>query len=255
LVFRIAETRADVRLKERVFCDLFDDVVIYVNSISPEKRVMHDVFIVDRRDASVTNTIVAREGRIIRHAHSRSMTLHFIDGTVLVMDRDLDSTRSIRFQSYDLTIDLDDVLPSFSVRKKAPKEMFLGELIRGLKAEPPGTLKHNELAVELMERLTIPVAVFFMGLLGVPLGAQMKSTGRSFGIGLGMGVFLLYSLCFMGMRSLCETGVLSPYVGMWLPSFFLVICFAWSASRAASDLPMISLDRLRFILSSGRVVE
>ena len=96
-------------------------------------------------------------------------------------------------------------------------------------------VKYNEMIIELMERFSIPVAVFFMGLIGVPLGAQIRSKVRSFGILLSLVIFLVYYVCFMGVRSLCETGTINPYLGMWIPNVFLIACCVYLFRRVVSE--------------------
>ena len=235
LVFRIVESKSGMNIKERIFCELFDDVVFYVNSVSPKDMVMKDLFVMDRRDVSVTNTIIAREGRIILHPGSRMITIHFLDGTIFMVEKDLNATRTVRFNTYDLNIGLSDIMSSLALRKKAPKEMFVQELVDNLNKVAKGEVKYNEMVVELLERLSIPLAVFFMGLIGAPLGSQIRTRARSFGIFIGLVIFLIYYMCYMGVRSLCETGSLSPFIGMWFPDMFLIICCVFLLWRAASD--------------------
>jgi lipopolysaccharide export system permease protein len=246
LIFEIAETRAGLHLKERVFHELFTDVIIYINSIPSGQVAMKDVFIMDKRDPYVINTIVAKEGRILKYPESRTMTIHFTDGTIFMVKRDLSSARTIRFNSYDLGLDMNDFLPAGSTRKKAPREMFYQELVREMNSTNQGSIEYNEMAVELMERFSVPLAVFFMGMIGLPLGAQIRSGTRTVGIALGLCIFLIYSMCFMVVKGLCETGTISPYIGMWFPCIFLVISFVYLTKRAASDRPMILLSRMAF---------
>lgn len=238
LVFQIVESKSGMNIRERIFCELFDDVVFYVNSISPEDRVMKDLFVMDRRDVSVTNTIIAREGKVLLHPRSRMITIHFMDGTIFMVEKGLKSTRTVTFNTYDLNIGLNDIMSSLALRKKAPKEMFIQELIDSLSKMPKGEVKYNEMVIELLERFSIPLAVFFMGLIGAPLGSQIRTRARSFGIFVSLVIFLIYYMCYMGVKSLCEAGALSPFIGMWVPDMFLIICCVFLLWRAANDRPI-----------------
>jgi lipopolysaccharide export system permease protein len=244
LVFQIAHSRADLAIKERVFCEPFEGVTFYINSFSSTERVMKDVFLVDRRDPALTNTIVAREGRIFSHPKSKIITVHFFDGTIFMVDKNLENVRTIEFNTYDLNIGLQDIMPALSGRKKAPKEMFVGELIQTAKTEAKGGTEYNETVIELMERFAIPVAVFFMGIIGIPLGAQIRSGGRFVGIVVSLLVFLIYYLFLAGVRSVGETGTVSPFIGPWLPNLFLLLSCLYLLRRAGRERSIHLFDRV-----------
>ena len=244
LIFQIAQSKADLAIKERVFCEPFDGVTFYINSFSSREGVMKDVFLVDRRDQALTNTIVAKEGRIFSHAKSKIITVHFFDGTIFMVDKNLEDVRTIEFNSYDLNIGLQDIMPALSGRKKAPKEMFVGELIGTIKKEAEGDIEYNETVIELMERFAIPVAVFLMGIIGMPLGAQIRSGGRFVGIAVSLLVFLIYYMFLAGVRSIGETGTVSPFVGPWLPNLFLLLSCLYLLRRAGRERSIHLFDRV-----------
>lgn len=223
-VVDIMESRANISVKERVFNEPFDDVIFYVNSLSSREGVMKDVFVVDKRDSSMTNTIVAKEAMILYKKESRMVTIEFKEGTVFAVDTDMDAGRTMQFRYYDLNLSLNDFFASMEAEERTPKELYVPELLEKIRHTPPEGTRYYELVIKLLEGITIPVAVFFMGLIGAPLGAQIRSRGRSLGIGLGLGVFLVYYLCLMGAKSICEQGGVPPSLGMWLPNLFLAGC-------------------------------
>lgn len=235
LVFRVAHSNADLGIKERVFCRPFVGVTFYVNEFSAQERVMHDVFVVDKRDAAFSNTIVAKEGRILLHPGSRIITLQFQKGTVFTMERHLQSFRTTEFNVYDLNIGLDDIMPNLSQRKKDANEMGIGELLQGLQESTRGEKAYNEIMKELTEKFTIPVAVFLMGVIGLSLGAQIPGKERFLGIAVSLVVFLSYYVFVAGMESLTETGTISPRTGMWAPVIFLLVVGEYLFLRAARE--------------------
>jgi lipopolysaccharide export system permease protein len=237
LIFQIAESKADLGVKERIFSEPFDNVVFYVNSYSTQERLMRDVFVVDKRDQRVVNTIIAKEGRIFSYPEEKILTLHFMNGTIFMVGKDLESARTIKFNTYDLNIGLKDIMAAVASRKKKPKEMSVSELIEQLKKFQKGEGKYYSMIIQLLEKFSLPLAVFLMGIIGVPLGAQMKARGRSSGIGVSLLIFLIYYMCLAGARSICETGTISPVIGVWIPNVFLLItCFFlfWRLGRRDS---------------------
>jgi lipopolysaccharide export system permease protein len=238
MVLEIAESRADVGLKERVFCQPFDDVVFYISDLEEGNRVMKDVFVVDKRETDMTYTIIAREGRILLQTKARVIVVRFVDGTIFMEQRGQGSAKTVQFRNYDLKVGLEDIMESLASAGKAPKEMSARELLDRLEDLPWHSRKRNEILVELLERVTLPVAVFFLCVIGVPLGTHMKTRTFSFGIGVSLGVFLLYYMIFMGVRSVCETGELSPLIGMWLPNAFLLVTSVYLFRRVANERPL-----------------
>ncbi len=235
LIFKIAESKADLGIKERIFSEPFENVVFYVNSFSTPGRVMKDVFVVDRRDKDVTNTIVAKEAHMFFYPEQRVITLRFRKGTIFFVEKNLQSGRTIEFDSYDLNIGLKDIIAALASREKAPKEMAVGELMDQISTVPRGETRHNEIMIELLEKCSIPLAVFLMGIIGVPLGAHMRAKGRTAGVGVSLLVFVIYYMCLAGVRNICETGVISPIIGVWIPDIFLFISCIYLLRRVANE--------------------
>ena len=235
LLFQIVQSQANMGIKERVFSQPFDNVTFYVNSFSSREKLMKDVFVVDRRDEEMTYTIVAKEGMIAPVEGKKMINLHFLNGTIFMVDKKLDSARSIRFSTYDLNIGLKDIMAALERRQKGPGELHIRELISHIKTLDKGKTALNEAMIVFLEKISMPLAVFFMGLLGVPLGAQLRSTALSTGIGVSLGVFMLYYLCLAGARSICETGIVSPLIGVFIPDIFLITAFFVLIRRAERE--------------------
>ena len=238
LIYQIAKSKADLGIKERVFSEPFDGVVFYVNSLSRSQGLMRDVFVVDRRDPQTSNTIVAKAARVISMPKQKAIVLHFINGTIFMVEKEQGSVRTIRFKTYDLTIGLKDIMAAVSSRRHLPKEMGVQELWHNLRNLKPGTSKWNQILFRLLEKASLPIGVFLMGLVGMPLGAQMRSRGRSRGIGVSLLIFVVYYLFMGGIKNLVETGVIHPGVGVWIPDAFLLVAFIYLLRRIARDKPI-----------------
>ena len=104
LILKIAQTNAALGIKERIFCEPFDNITFYVNSFSSKDGTMKDVFLVDRRDPSNTNTIIAREGKVLLHPKSRTITIQFTGGTIFMVGKKFKAVRTTEFKTYDMNI-------------------------------------------------------------------------------------------------------------------------------------------------------
>jgi len=246
LGFQIAQSGVNLNIKERVFFQPFDDFTFYINSYSTREKLMRDVFMADKSDPIITKTIVAKEARILSDPESRTISIVLRDGTIFFVDKDLESTSFLTFESRSFSIGMDDMMKNVASRNKDPEEMSLRELADYIKRETKGETGYNIALIQLLEKFSIPVAAFLMGFIGVPLGAQLRSAGRTIGIVVGLIVFILYYLCLLGVRNLCELGSVSPLIGVWAPDIFLLISCLYLWHRAAKEHPFQVLENMRF---------
>ncbi|MBW2003719.1 MAG: LPS export ABC transporter permease LptF [Deltaproteobacteria bacterium] len=221
LLFEIAQSNTSIGIKQGVFNDNIPNIVLYANHISSHDQTMEGVFIFDERDPSISNTIIARKGRIISDPKKMSINLHLIDGSSFMVSKDLDSSRKLQFTSYDLRIELEDIMRRFSSRMKGEKEMSISELRAHLKKTKKATVKYNILAIELQRKFSIPFACLLLGLIGFPLGLMMRAQRRSWGIALSIVIFVVYYILLSAADSLGETGTLNPVIAMWIPNMVL----------------------------------
>lgn len=243
LVFQIAQSRADLGIKERVFGEPFDNVMVYVNSFSTRDRSLKDVLLVDRRDPETTSTIIAAEGQMMMHPENREMALHFRDGIIFLVKRDLGSARTIQFNTYSLLIGMKDMMSEVASRDKRPHELSVKEIFSELDAIERTEERRNQILRELYEKAAIPLGVFLMGIIGIPLGAQIRARGRTAGIGVSLLVFAVYYLCIMVVRSASSGGAISPVIGVWIPDLFLLLSALYLLHRASNERPFNPLAR------------
>jgi lipopolysaccharide export system permease protein len=221
LLFEVAQVNTSIGIKQGVFNDSIPNLVLYANHISANDQTMKGVFIFDDRDPTLSNTIIARQGKISSDPKQMTINLHLVDGSSFMVSKDLDSSRRLRFKSYDLNIELEDIMHKFSSRMKGEKEMSISELRRQLKETKEGTVRHNILTIELQRKFSIPLACLLLGLIGLPLGLMIRARGRSWGIALSIAIFMVYYILLSAADSLGETGKLNPLLAIWIPDMVL----------------------------------
>ncbi len=238
MLFEIGRSKVDMGIKERVFCEPFFGVVFYVNHYSEQTKEMEDVFVSDRRDPVYNSTIIAEKGKVFVSPNGEMVTMALRDGNIFVVDNDLRSGRTVKFKSYDLNIDLSWVTDLAGMREKSPKELDQAGLLKALEKTPKTSEKYNTLMIELLEKYSIPVAVFLMGFIGASLGSQLRVRGRSMGIGVSLVIFVVYYLFLAGAERICESGLVPPVIGVWIPDLFLLIAGIYMMRRVAAEKPL-----------------
>ena len=234
LLFEIARSNTSIGIKQGIFNESFANIVLYVNHISAHDHIMEGVFIFDERDPTLSNTIIAQQGRISSNPKQMSFNLHLTDGSIFMVGKDLDSSRTLQFKSYDLIIQPSDMMSKFSSRRKGKEEMSISELRDQLKKSKKGTIRHNILIRELHKKFSIPSAALLLGLIGLPLGLMMRAKGRSWGITLSIVIFIIYYILITGADSLVKAGTLNPVLAVWTPNTLLAVTtfmLLWRAAR------------------------
>lgn len=234
LLFDVASSNTSIGIKEGVFNDSIPNIVMYADHISGQDHSMKGLFIFDERDPNLSNTIIAKKGKIYSDSQQMSITIYLNDGSILMVGKQLDTSRVLRFKSYQLNISLTDLVNKFSSQKKRIKEMTISELRRSIKNTKAGTIRHNELSLTLQKKFSIPFSCLLLGIIGFPLGLMIKAKGRSWGIALSIGVFICYYVLLTASDSLGETGKIDPTLAMWIPNILLgisTIIVVWKKSR------------------------
>jgi len=234
LLFEVARSNTSIGIKQGIFNESIPNMVLYANHISAKDQIMEGVFIFDERDPTLSNTIIAQQGRISSNPKQMSLNLHLTNGSIFMAGKDLDSSRTLRFKSYDLNIELSDIMNKFSSLKKGRKEMSISELRRYLKETKKGTVTYNKVAIELQRKFSIPFACLLLGLIGLPLGLMRRAKGRSWGIALSIVIFMMYYILLSAVDSLGEIGKLNPVLAMWIPNMVLgatTFMLLWRAVR------------------------
>lgn len=238
LAFEIARSNMGVALKERTFNDSFKGVMLYVNKVGVRDRELVDVFLDDRRSPRTVGTVVAPKGRYSSDPEKLTFQLRLYDGVIYQVDLKQKSWHCVSFDTYDLSLDLADVI---SARRDGPKdeeEMSLAELRQSLKEATKKDPQYYLTLMEYHKKFSVPFACFVLGLIAVPLGIQSRDAKRSFGIGLGLFFFLVYYVFLSAGWVFGEAGVYPPIIGMWVPNLVLGIIGAYLIHMTANERPV-----------------
>lgn len=246
LLFDVAAANVSVGLKERTFNDNFESVMLYVNRIDPQTRELRNIFIEDRRQAGVSNAVVARSGRLVGDPEALVYYLRLFDGTINQVDMQHRTGHTVDFASYDIRLDFKAAVREGNLDQKRADEMSLADHAAHLQGAHSSDRHYRSVLMHYHRRFSIPLACMSMGLLALPLGVQSRHSKKAFGIGLGLFFFLLYYILLSLGSTLGEKGVYPPLLAMWMPNLVLGGFGIYLLVRAARERPMTIkwLDRL-----------
>jgi len=240
LTVDVAASNLELGLKERIFNDNFKDVMLYVNEVNLKKGELTDVFVEDKRTENIISTIVAPRGVLISEKDKLVFRLRLFDGRINQVSIKNKSVNSISFETYDINLDLKSALTDTRRKwaQKDEKEMNLSELRYFLANATDKNSRYYDALIELHKKFSIPFACFVLGILALPLGAQLKSSRRSYGLVVGLAFFLFYYLLLSVGYVLGNRAYYPPLLGMWVPNIVIGSVGFYLLIRTAKDLPV-----------------
>jgi lipopolysaccharide export system permease protein len=222
LTMELAQSHVDAVIKERTFIDSFQGLMLYVNKVNLRQRTLTDVFIEDQRNKGIANIIVAPKGRIYSEPHKQLIRLRLLNGAINQVDLAKQSAHSIAFTTYEMNLDLKEMLTGGVDKRKPIEEMGVSELKRYILTTQKGSKAYYKALMKFHEKFALPFACFTLGLVAMPLGTRARRGKRSMGTVLGIILFLSYYILLSVGWSFGESGALPPVVGMWAPN--VVMC-------------------------------
>jgi lipopolysaccharide export system permease protein len=101
---------------------------------------------------------------------------------------------------------------------KDPEEMRYAELGRFIDVIQRSGGRPLELRVKQAQKIALPVATFIIILFAMPLAVSSARGGAAYGIGISMGITVVYLMLFKITGAAGAAGAVSPLVGAWFPN-------------------------------------
>ena len=81
-LYLLAQSKPDVEIKERVFNDMFNGLIVYVDKVPIQGKKMEGILIYDERNKDKVNTIFAKEGFLTSDPSSQEVVLTLLNGDI-----------------------------------------------------------------------------------------------------------------------------------------------------------------------------
>jgi len=101
---------------------------------------------------------------------------------------------------------------------KAPADMDYRELGRFIRAMERSGADVNELRVERMLKITIPITCLVILLFGAPLATSTQRGGTAYGVGVSLATTVIFLMLIQMTKAIGGKGMLFPELAAWLPS-------------------------------------
>jgi lipopolysaccharide export system permease protein len=244
-LYMIAQSKADVEIKERVFNDVFEGLVVYVDKIPIQGKKMEGIMIYDERDKGKTNTIFAQEGYLISNSQSQESTLKLLNGEIHRYDSKVNAYQKVQFDTYAIKLEVAKALITMG-KKFQEREMSIDaikERIAKMKIIGEDTTSQE---IELHKRYTIPLTCIIFGLIGVPLGIQPRRSGKSYGFVLSILILLIYYISLTAFEIFAVRHTIPAFLAAWIPNFLFGgfgIYLLFKSAKESPFKPMVWLNQ------------
>jgi lipopolysaccharide export system permease protein len=240
LLFDMARQKASIGIREKVFIDDFQGILLYVEAIPAHGDFLEGVLISDSRISREPSTIIARRAYLVSNPDTMVITLRLEDGSTHTVDAGLNRYRKMDFRFYDVRLDLVATLAGDKDKNpgiKSSTEMSLSELTAILRNRAVKEEALLELTIALNKKLTVPFSCLVFALIGMPLGLRAHRSVRSRGFTIGLFLVLVYYLFRLAGEALIESASLSPISGTWAPNWIFaaagIVIFSLSAREVS----------------------
>ncbi|MCL6622020.1 MAG: LPS export ABC transporter permease LptF [Syntrophobacterales bacterium] len=241
LLSDVVRRRADLGIQEQVFNTEFKGLVIYASRVVAVGQQLEGIFLYDSRDRDNPQTVYARQGMLAYDPGTGSLLLKLHDGVIIRWDPAGHRRHTVDFTSYTLPLPLGgDQAPG-----RSEAEMSVKDLRRALARHAPGSEPYNRAAVELGQRFALPAGALILCLLAVPLGLSPVQHGRTWGLVVGLGVFLTYYIIFTASWRLAVQAQLSPFLAPWSANVLFAVVALYLWRRTVQERPLLPGSRGR----------
>ena len=180
----------------------------------------------DVDDGEITGITIEREGNepVVPSVHvfarratyqdSIGWTLH--DGYLRLMAGP-DIERAYRFASLRPR-GFDEEPDQLLDQQRDPDQMGYAEMGRLIQILQRSGGEPRELMVERAQKIAIPVAALVIILFAAPLATSAPRGGAAYGVGVSLGVTIIYLMLFKIAGAAGTSGALDPQVAAWLPN-------------------------------------
>jgi LPS export ABC transporter permease LptF len=222
---QIAADQMTAEIQPRVFAEQFPNKTIYVGDVVSGPVIRwRNVFIADvtppgerkhatQESGDAPRITIATEALAVPDSEHNRIQLNLQNGSSHEVGKELEDYFNIYFPQNALLL---EAKAPEAQRAKAYTEMDTRPLLEEAK-------KNRDADIELQRRLSLPPACLLLALVGLPLGASSRKSGKSSAFVLTVFLSFLYFMAQVSLIGLAKQGRLEPYVAAWLPNLLFLL--------------------------------
>jgi lipopolysaccharide export system permease protein len=146
--------------------------------------------------------------------------------------------------TFDSLINLLDDIHRREMYKMASEQVLNNANMLDNQADLSKSLKKSKAyyEIEWHRKFTLAIACLLLFFIGAPLGAIIRKGGLGFPLVISVLVFVLYYIITIIFEKTAKDLIISPFIGMWLPAFILLLFGLWLTIQTIKDSPLMEAD-------------
>ncbi|MEH1944982.1 MAG: LptF/LptG family permease [Nostoc sp.] len=179
---------------------------------------MTGLTIIDRSTKNLNQIVVSESAQW----NPSQSVWDFYNGTIYFVAADRSYRNIVKFEHQQLQLPRTPL--SLAEKSRDYGEMNISEALDQLQVELLGgdRQKIRKLEVRIQQKISLPFVCVVFGLVGAAMGSIPQRTGRGTSFGISVVVIFSYYLIFFISGAIAQAGVLSPFMGAWLPNFLFL---------------------------------
>ncbi|MFH1854369.1 MAG: LptF/LptG family permease [Candidatus Omnitrophota bacterium] len=209
-------------LEAGTFIKSFENYIIFIHEI--DKNRLKGVRIYQLQEGRPTRTIIAKNGEFISLEKQNAVKLKLLNGTSDEPNpKNPLNFYKLNFNTYYLTLNLDDSVSSTNYTEKKPKEMNFAEIRQEIKKLGMHHIDAPALIAEFHRKISISFASLVFIVMGISLGIFTKRGEKTIQFAVALGVIVLYYLLMAGGMAISLKGIQPIAMWMYLPNIIIAI--------------------------------
>ncbi len=199
-----------VGLKQKIFYRGLNGATLYANKISPNKKILYDVFYANKGDI-----ITAKEADFQDALFG--IIVNFKQAHIYSLQKE--TTEYGKIENYKIAVFIDRNKNTI-IKKNDTRYMNIAQLITYYKAT------HNKNALyKINKMLVFSLSIFVLSVIGFVFGITLARSGKSAGAIVSLSIFFIFYILEMFGESLFKNyGLIWP---IWLPNIMLSVFGAY----------------------------
>ncbi len=140
--------------------------------------------------------------------------MHILPDSARNVSIAFDSLRDRRFREQPAEL---------TTNPRSPDEMRFEQLSRFIGALERSGADVNELKVELMLKIAVPVTCIIIAIFGAPLATSTRRGGAAYGVAVSLATTVIFLTSIQITKAVGGGGAMPPYLAAWLPNVIFAI--------------------------------
>ncbi len=237
--------------KEGVFNDSVPGVVIYINKVDDQKRLLTGIVVSDDRDKNIKQTISAQNGYVNIDPDTFDLYFMLRNGSLHRWEKITDTYRNVSFQDYTFTMNLSQMIQTGGVTRKLPYEMDRNDIKNAL-AKAASRNDRYDLLLEIYKKISLPLSSLAFIFLTVPLGVKRKEGGKFSGALYSLLLFVFYYILMAMTDSFGKNINAPPNIITFLPNIIIAAIGLYLLRNINKEEHVTLYMRMKYLWVYGR---